>query len=78
VGAVTGLLALSKANDVKSRCDAGHCPAEDESKANSAKTLATVSTIGFVVGGVGVGAGAFLLIRRGGDETVGMAAHGSF
>jgi hypothetical protein len=78
VGAVTGVMALSKANDVKSRCVAGHCPAEDASKADSARTLGTVSTIGFVVGGVGIGAGTFLLLSRGSDKTVGVVARGSF
>lgn len=63
VGAVTGLMAIGKSNNAK---DAGcnndgpcRVPAAVDA-ADSARTLATISTIGFIAGGVGVAAGAVL------------------
>ncbi|MDF3069976.1 MAG: hypothetical protein K0R38_5577, partial [Polyangiaceae bacterium] len=38
------------------------CPSSQESTLDSAKGLATVSTVGFAVGFVGVGAGIVLLL----------------
>lgn len=69
VGAVAGAVAIGKANDVKSRCQqdgAGglSCPPDAEPEADSARSMGTVSTIGFVVGGVGVAAGVVLLVVR--------------
>lgn len=63
VGAVTGLMAVGKSNDAKAKCKGdGPCPVKSAvDDANSAKTFATVSTIGFIVGGVAAGAGAVLI-----------------
>jgi hypothetical protein len=64
VGAVTGLMAMSKSNDAKNSCpNDGGCSnqaAVDASK--SAKTLGLISTIGFAAGGVGLAAGAALIL----------------
>lgn len=64
VGAVTGLMAMGKSNDAKNSCASdGPCPsraAVDASK--SAKTLGLISTIGFAAGGVGLAAGAALIL----------------
>ena len=63
LGAVTGLMAIGKSNEAKDAgCNNdGACPvAAAVDSADSARTLATVSTIGFIAGGVGVAAGAVL------------------
>ncbi|MEO8877811.1 MAG: hypothetical protein ABI461_19615, partial [Polyangiaceae bacterium] len=56
VGGVTGVLALSKKSTLDDACGASKtsCPASSQSDIESAKTMGTVSTIGFIVGGVGV------------------------
>jgi CheY-like chemotaxis protein len=60
-GAITGGLAVSKASKLSDKCPGKVCQPSAESDLSSAKTLATVSTVGFVVGGVGAAAGLVLL-----------------
>jgi hypothetical protein len=65
VGTVTGLLALSRWNDVRRDCniDTKTCPTDQGNEASAAgRSLATVSTIAFVAGGVGLLGGAYLLL----------------
>ncbi len=71
VGAVTGLMAMSKNNQSKDKCpNAGACADRAGVDANdSAKTLGLVSTIGFIAGGVGLAAGAFLIFTAGPSKT---------
>lgn len=71
VGAITGVIARSNADEVKAGCNAqGHCLRSDESKAASAQTLATVSTVSFIVGGAAAAAGiALVIIRPGGSRS---------
>jgi hypothetical protein len=62
LGAVTGALVLSKKSSLEdSGCTNGHCYVEDRSAVDSYNSMRTVSTIGFVVGGVGLVAGGVLL-----------------
>jgi hypothetical protein len=63
VGSVTGISAISHKNDAKKACVNGNCPPSTWSDLDSARSMATVSTVGFVVGAIGavVGAGAILL-----------------
>ena len=56
VGSVTGILAFSKASD----CPDKVCPTQD--KLDSAKSMATVSTVTFGVGIAGVAVGTILLL----------------
>ena len=66
VGAVTGLIVGSKSSDLDSNCRPdGGCPRSQDSTLSSARTMATVSTIGFIVGGAGVAAGVILLVTQG-------------
>jgi hypothetical protein len=54
VGGITGALTLSKSGTVKSRCENGICDPAARSDLDSANAMASVSTIGFAVGGAGV------------------------
>lgn len=72
VGAVTGAVALGDASDLKARClPTKRCPAEDQGKADAARRLADVSTIGLIAGGAAVLTGVVLLLVRPSGE----AAH---
>lgn len=54
VGAVTGLMAFGIHGDVASRCQGGtRCPEDTHADIDRGETLGTVSTVGFVVAGVG-------------------------
>jgi len=60
VGSVFGLKARSKWNDAQSHCEARLCDDAGVSLTSDAKTAATLSTIGFGVGMVGLVTGAVL------------------
>lgn len=64
VGAITGLIAIGKSSDSKKACpDDGKCGDSDAVEANKdAGTFGTVSTIAFIAGGVGIAAGAVLIL----------------
>ncbi len=64
VGAVTGLIAMGKNNDSKTACpNDGPCASSAAVDASSsARTFGTVSTIGFIAGGVGLAVGAVLVV----------------
>lgn len=62
VGAVTGGLALGKHGDLTDACPSGQCPATEQDNLDSYRTLGTVSTIGFIAGGVLAATGVTLLI----------------
>jgi tetratricopeptide (TPR) repeat protein len=70
VGAVTGALALDDAEALRATCLQGNqgCDPAARSLESSANDLATISTVGFVVGGVGVATGIALLIVDRMDE----------
>ncbi|MBX3231625.1 MAG: tetratricopeptide repeat protein [Labilithrix sp.] len=59
-GGVTGALAMSKHGDLDTQCPAGRCPPSASGDVDSFRTMATLSTVGFIVGAVGVAAGAVL------------------
>lgn len=64
VGGVFGILAISKANEVKDTCKGSVCPNSSRNKTAKEDSLlyGNVSTVGFIAGGVGVAAGAVLLV----------------
>lgn len=62
VGAVTGIVAIEKSNDLDAVCPNGQCPTSAQGDLDSLKTLSAVSTVGFVAAGVGVGVGAAMLL----------------
>ena len=63
VGAGFGADALSLRNEADAHCPGRQCDASGLSSISSAKTAATISTIGLAVGVVGIGAGTWLLVR---------------
>jgi hypothetical protein len=68
VGSVTGALAFSKASDCPNKVCA------TQSDLDSAKSMATISTIGFGVGIVGVAVGTILLLTGNHSEEAPPAA----
>ena len=63
LGAITGILALGKHSDLSSACSGG-CGPSQYGNLDSYHTLGTLSTVGFVVGAVGVAAGVTLLVLQ--------------
>jgi len=57
VGGVTGALALERSDELHDRCPPNPCPPENEALEDEAKVFATVSTVGFVLGGAAVAGG---------------------
>jgi hypothetical protein len=65
-GSVTGVLSLSRASKAKEVCVGNACPQWAQDDIDASKSLATISDVSFIVGGVGVtvGAVAWLLQPR--------------
>jgi hypothetical protein len=59
-GIAAGTVALVKAQDIKSRCPDDRCPASERENVEAARDWANLSSIGFVVGLVGLGSGLLL------------------
>jgi len=57
VGSITGIMALSKFGDVAPQCPNNRCPPETHDDIDSGETLGTISTISFVVAGIGAAGG---------------------
>lgn len=77
VGTVAGLMAMSQSEAIKSDCQGNVCPSRLEDDGRSAETTALVSTVGFAVAGVGIGAGVLFLALEpsasgSGDARLGM------
>ncbi|MCA9632228.1 MAG: hypothetical protein KC766_31460 [Myxococcales bacterium] len=62
VGGITGIMSATKTSDIKTRCEGDRCPTESEPDIDDAKTLATISNIGFGVGVLGLGLGVLALV----------------
>jgi hypothetical protein len=63
VGTVTGVLAISKKNDLE--CPDKKCPPSQHDNLDSANTMAMISNVGFGVGIVGAAIGTVLLVTGG-------------
>lgn len=68
LGSVTGLSVLSKKSKVTDGCTGAACNQTGLDAANSAKSLATISDIGFGLGVAGLAASAILLLTGGSEE----------
>lgn len=64
VGLVAGLFTLNAKSDADEHCPAQGCDSDGLSAQSRGKTWSTVSTVGFIAGGVGLAAGASLLLFR--------------
>lgn len=73
-GSVTGILALGKHGDLSDRCPEGRCTSDMSGDIDSYKTMGTLSTIGFIVGGVGVAAGAVLWFTAPKERTAALSS----
>jgi hypothetical protein len=62
LGSAFGLMAMSKRNDLDKSCQSKICAPSEQDKLDAARLQGTVSTVGFVVGGIGLAAGATLLL----------------
>jgi hypothetical protein len=64
VGGVTGVLALSNAGKVKDTCGPNYttCDSTSVDNASTGQTMATVSTVAFIAGGVFAAAGLYFVI----------------
>ena len=70
VGSITGALAMSKYGAVAPQCRDNQCPPETHGDIDAGRTMGTVSTISFIVAGVGAAAGVVGLFfpLEAGDE----------
>lgn len=62
VGVVAGVLALGKHSDLASSCPGGTCGPAQQSELDSYHSLGLISTVGFIVAGVGAAGGVTLLL----------------
>jgi len=63
VGTITGILAFGKAGTAKDECpNTNDCTQKGFDAASSGSTLATISTIGFIAGGIGAAIGVYGLV----------------
>jgi hypothetical protein len=71
VGSITGILSLSKTSSIKSSaaCEGSVCNPSEDGDISSARTMATVSTVSFVVAGAGAVAGVVGLLIHGPGST---------
>jgi hypothetical protein len=70
VGTVFGLMASDKKSDLSAACGPEkQCPSSTQSTLDDGKTFGTVSTIGFIAGGVALVTGAFLFFTSGSSSS---------
>jgi hypothetical protein len=67
VGGAAGVAALMQAKDARSQCTGNLCPPSAASAIDRSKLSGTISTVGFIAGGVGVGVGLIWLIASPGS-----------
>ncbi|MBK7585376.1 MAG: hypothetical protein IPI67_34945 [Myxococcales bacterium] len=63
VGGVTGMMALSKGSKVDGDCVDKRCPPSTHDDIDAGRTLGSVSTVAFLVAGVGAGVGIYGLLN---------------
>lgn len=68
VGAVTGLMSMSKVDEIKQDCVGDKCLASRAGDIDDAKSLGNISTIAFAAGGVGAAVGIIGLIMSSGSS----------
>lgn len=68
-GTVTGILMFSKKSALEDGCVDKQCPPMTKSDYDAAYTMATISTVSFIVAGVGAGVGIYGLVSRRGSAS---------
>jgi len=63
VGSITGILAFSKHADIVSRCENNRCPPDTHADIESGERMGNISTLSFVIAGVGAGVGVYGLLN---------------
>ena len=72
IGGITGLVAMSRHGSLESDCPNGKCsPAGGQDTIDGFRSMATVSTVSFVVGGIAAAAGGALLLTAPGPAQTG-------
>ncbi len=73
VGGVTGIIAAGKKSDLKNSgvCEGDRCPTSQADTVNSLNSMRTISTVGFIAGGVLAGTGIVLLLSSGSSSSAG-------
>jgi hypothetical protein len=64
VGGITGILAIGKHSSLSDECPKGACGPAAQSDLSAYHTMGAISTVGFVVAGVGAAVGAILLVTQ--------------
>jgi len=66
LGGIAGIAALSDHSSIAKDCPGGTCPADNPhtSDISAYHTMGTLSTVGFIVAGVGAAAGVVLLVTQ--------------
>jgi hypothetical protein len=78
VGGITGILALGKAGDLSDKCPDKKCTSDQQSDVDSYKSMGTISTVGFIVAGVGGAAGLILLLTAPSGSATGSSGSSRF
>ena len=73
VGGITGIIATGKKSDLKNSgvCEGDRCPTSQTDTVNSLNSMRTISTVGFIAGGVLAGTGIVLLLSSGSASSSG-------
>jgi hypothetical protein len=64
VGSITGIVALTKASSLSNECTGVHCPRSAQGDLDTSRTMGTVSTVSFVVAGVGAAVAVVAWLTR--------------
>lgn len=76
-GTVAGILALDRKSQLDERgCVDGHCTSPQRSDVHGYRTMRTLSTVGFIVGGVGLATGVTLVLAAPHQQTTGSSVIG--
>jgi hypothetical protein len=77
LGGITGILAIKKHNQLSPACAGGVCGPDQRADLDNYHMLGTLSTIGFIVGGVGAATGTVLLFVKPRGSESGVTSGGS-
>ncbi len=64
IGTVTGIMAFTSAANLEGQCTGSHCARAAQGDLDAARTMGTVSTVAFIVAGVGVAVAILEVLTR--------------